>query len=244
MSLSILFYYLLTLSFCYFQTFIYSIILNALQIFFHLQILGNSFEVHSRTHYAIRRQKCWLSTYIWLYSLDQTQQRNKVHSVWLSHTHSLLQCIPIHQKNLSLTTAMFPNYFLLQRSKSWRSSIFLWLWASVLPTQTFKNHLLSAWFLGTHLLFGTNTGRPRRVFCKQLYQTCLISWFSNWSHTSTHKRESTSVIYSLSDTQKCNRHKQLPGNAPWCSLSATLPCNKHHLFMNIPYTKLTLIWLC
>lgn len=36
-------YYLLTLGFCYFQTSIYSVILNALRIFFHLQVLGNSF---------------------------------------------------------------------------------------------------------------------------------------------------------------------------------------------------------
>lgn len=34
------------------------------------------------------------------------------------------------------------------------------------------------------------------------------------SHTSTHRRESTPGIYCLLGTQKCNRHKQLPGNAP------------------------------
>lgn len=63
------------------------------------------------------------------------------------------------------------------------------------------------------------------------------------SYTSTHNRESTPGIYSLLDTQKCNRHKQLPGKAPWVLPFATLPCNKSHLFMNIPFTKITLIWL-
>lgn len=34
------------------------------------------------------------------------------------------------------------------------------------------------------------------------------------SHTSTHRKESIPGLCSLLDTQKCNRHKQLPGNTP------------------------------
>lgn len=128
-------------------------------------------KVDPRTHYATGETKTSVGClhvfdYILWFSYNT---ETKAIQFNCPNTSCLLQCVPLHQKNLSLTTAMFPNYFPLQRRKSWHCSIFLGLWASVLPTQTFKHLFISACLIFFELSWyvAQIIGRPRRrVFCK------------------------------------------------------------------------------
>lgn len=146
-----------------------------------------------------------LAVYIYLIMFFGLNTTEKQSPLSLTVPHSLPPSMhSSYPEKCELDHSNVSKLFSTHRRKSWPCSIFLWLWTSLLPTQTFKNHRLSAWFFGTHLLFGTNIGRPRRtrrVFCRQSYQTCFVSWFSNWqlhfnSQQGEHSRDLLFVRYT------------------------------------------------
>lgn len=141
---------------------------------------------------------------------------------------------------------MFPNYFHFREEKA-DIAIFSCDSGICIANSKQSRIIFQPDFLGLICCLAQTLEDPEEPEESSASSHIKPVWFLDsaiGSHTATPRRESTPGFYSFLDTQKCNRHKQLLATLHGCSLSATLPCNKPHLFINISYTKLPLIWLC